>query len=1168
MPFMKSTLYLRLYGGLATAVFLVFLVGFVSVMSLQNQAEQAEQVAHTYKVIAQVRDVRYLTTQMRGARRAFALTNNEKYLSDYYNGLALVPPTIQVLQKLVVEDEIQTQNAEQLEKNIGDLLAYWQNSGNLVTANKANLGAIVDREEQMLAAVFMGFDKIKNGETRLLELRTRRSEESVNTARNTLLIGIGVLMAVVLMLVSNVVKTIKSRYKAGQRLQASIDELARVNADTEEKNWLLAGVSHITNNLQDSKSVSDLCSKILHQIVGFNQLPGGAVYLYDVELKKLKLVAGYSIPEMKKLTIAVGDGVIGSAAAQKGLYLVKDVPKEYWQFKSASGFGAAGEIICLPLWLNNELKAVIELASFGSFSSQEKRLLEMVAEGLAVSIETKTNADNVSKLLSQVQFQKEFLEHQQQAMKKTNEELQRQAQILQSSEEELKVQEEELRQINAELEERNEAIEIARQTLSQKARELEAASRYKSEFLANMSHELRTPLNSILILAKLMSENKQQNLSEKQIEYTKIIHKSGADLLNLINDILDLSKIEAGKVEVELAKTDLNSIIDNMKNTFEALSIDKGINFIIDRSPSISNVVYTDQQRIEQIIKNLLSNAFKFTPKGGSVTLQLKYTPLPDTKVANLKNSQNILQISVKDSGIGIPKEKQQLIFEAFQQADGTTSRKYGGTGLGLSISKELIKMLGGEMRLESEDKKGSTFSLFISADVVEITENNNSASNWKPEHAAADDDITNLSLLNEQQITFQNSIADDRNTLSPHDKVMLIVEDDAMFARILNDFSKSKGYKTIVAMQGDEGLFYAKKYKPSAIVLDMQLPVIDGWNIIKHLKKDEELKDIPVHIISAADEAKLASGGALAYLKKPVEKDDLEQAFSLISKHVKTPIKQVLILSGSHLSDDILKKLIDDRHFQIECTYAKNVTIATELAKDQFFDCIIADISGSTQKGIEHIKLLQQSPTLQGKPVIAYLDEDISEADEQRLKKVSQVIIRESSVSKDRLMDELELFLYKVQQKEHQTNTPTALNTVSNVASPSGANDAQLKGKRVLVVDDDMRNIFVLTTLLEENEVEVITAYDGLEALEVLKTDKKIDMVLMDIMMPEMDGYEATRKIRTDLNMTQIPIIALTAKAMSGDREKCLEAGASDYMSKPLDNNKLLSLMRVWLSQ
>ncbi|TAE71714.1 MAG: response regulator, partial [Bacteroidetes bacterium] len=1042
--------------------------------------------------------------------------------------------------------------------------------GNLATANKTDLPSIIDKEEQMLTAVFTGFDKIKNGETRLLELRTRRAEDSVNTARNTLLIGIGVLMAVVLMLVSNVVKTIKSRYKAGLRLQASIDELARVNADTEEKNWLLAGVSHITNNLQDSKSVSDLCSKILHQIVGFNQLPGGAVYLYDTELKKLKLVAGYSIPEMKKLTIAVGDGVIGSAAAQKGLYLVKDVPKEYWQFKSASGFGAAGEIICLPLWLNNELKAVIELASFGSFSSQEKRLLEMVAEGLAVSIETKTNADNVSKLLSQVQFQKEFLEHQQQAMKKTNEELQRQAQILQSSEEELKVQEEELRQINAELEERNEAIEIARQTLSQKARELEAASRYKSEFLANMSHELRTPLNSILILAKLMSENKQQNLSDKQVEYTKIIHKSGADLLNLINDILDLSKIEAGKVEVELAKTELNSITDNMRNTFEALSIDKGISFIIDKAPNISNVVYTDQQRIEQIIKNLLSNAFKFTPKGGSVTLQLAYTQLPDTKVASLKNSQNILQIAVKDTGIGIPKEKQQLIFEAFQQADGTTSRKYGGTGLGLSISKELIKMLGGEMRLESEDKKGSTFSLFISADAVEIADKTEPSATpiLVPDYAPADEEVGDLFLLDEQQVTLQTSIADDRNNLLPNDKVMLIVEDDAMFARILNDFSKSKGYKTIVAMQGDEGLLYAKKYKPSAIVLDMQLPVIDGWNIIKHLKKDEELKDIPVHIISAADEAKLASGGALAYLKKPVEKDDLEKAFSLISKHVKTPIKQVLILSGSHLSDDILKKLIDDRHFQVECTYAKNTIIAAELAKDQLFDCIIADISGSTQKGIENIKQLQQSPTLQGKPVIAYLDEDISEADEQQLKKVSQVIIRESSVSKDRLMDELELFLYKVQQKEHQTNTPTALNTVANVASPSGANDAQLKGKRVLVVDDDMRNVFVLTTLLEENEVEVITAYDGLEALEVLKTDRKIDMVLMDIMMPEMDGYEATRKIRSDLNMLQIPIIALTAKAMSGDREKCLEAGASDYMSKPLDNNKLLSLMRVWLSQ
>jgi len=1160
---MKSTLYFRLYGGLSLAVLLVFLVGFVSVMSLNNQAEESIRVAATYKVIGQVRDVRYTTTQMRGARRAYALTGNERYLADYYNGIAVVPLALQELKKMVIDNPIQTSNAEKLEADLNNVFVFWQNSGSTATfSNKTDLPNIIDKEEVLLTNVFKGFNNIKEVELRRLEAQTQKVASSVSVARNTLLIGISVLMAVVLMLVSNVVKTIKSRYKAGLRLQASIDELAKVNADTEEKNWLLAGVSHITNNLQDCKTVADLCAKIIQNIVGFNQLPGGAMYLYDADIKKLKLVAGHALPEMKKMTIYIGDGIVGSAASQKELYVVKDVPKDYWQFKTASGFGAAGEIACLPLWLNGEIKGVIELASFGSFSQQEKRLLVMVTEGLAVSIETKTNGDNVNKLLSQVQFQKEFLEHQQTAMKKTNEELQRQAQILQSSEEELKVQEEELRQINAELEERNEAVEIARQTLSQKARELEAASKYKSEFLANMSHELRTPLNSILILAKLMSENKAKNLTDKQVEYSNIIHKSGSDLLNLINDILDLSKIEAGKVDVQLEKTEVRSITYNMRSTFEALALDKNIHFEVNIGADVPEVIYTDQQRIEQIIKNLMSNAFKFTPKLGTVSLSISLVNLPDTKVETLKKAHKVVSIAVRDTGIGIPKEKQQLIFEAFQQADGSTSRKYGGTGLGLSISKELIKMLGGEMRVESEAQKGSCFTLFISGDAKESTEATEPVKPIMQHPQAISAEIEEL-VLDESKILLQTQIADDRSAITAGDKVMLIVEDDPLFARILNDFSRSKGYKTIIAIQGDEGLYYAKKYRPSAIVLDMQLPVIDGWNVIKHLKRDEHTKDIPVHIISAADEAKLASGGALAYLKKPVEKDDLERAFALISKHVRNSIKKILVLSGTHLSDDILKKLIDDRHFEIECTYAKNLKIAAELAKDEIFDCIIADIAGGVQKGIDDIKKLQESTSLQKIPVIVYLDEDISANDEMQLKKVSNVIIRESSQSKDRLMDELELFLYKVQQTEQQPTMPN-MHTSQSIIEDDGI----LVGKKILVVDDDMRNVFVLTTLLEDNDMEVVTANDGVEALEALKNDKGIQMVLMDIMMPEMDGYEATQRIRNDLNMKQLPVIALTAKAMTGDREKCIEAGASDYITKPVDSPKLLSLMRVWFSQ
>ncbi|MCW3088896.1 MAG: histidine kinase, partial [Sediminibacterium sp.] len=532
-----------------------------------------------------------------------------------------------------------------------------------------------------------------------------------------------------------------------------------------------------------------------------------------------------------------------------------------------------------------------------------------------------------------------------------------------------------------------------------------------------------------------------------------------------------------------------------------------------------------------------LSNAFKFTPKGGSVTIAFENRDQFDRKR---------IGISVSDSGIGISAEKQQLIFEAFQQADGSTSRQYGGTGLGLSISKELVRLLGGEIEVKSEEGKGSTFTIILPhALTVEKKETH-------PPMPAP----VNTSL---DHVTEQQKVEDDRNRIGSSDKTMLIIEDDEHFATVLKDFARDKGYRSIVALKGDEGLFYAKKYHPDAIILDIQLPVIDGWSLLKLLKADATLKNIPVHIISAFDDSRLHTAGALAYVKKPIDRAGLEKAFDTIGSFLTESVKKVLIISETHFKDERLKEMFQQKHPDTSFVQAATVEEARQRLTAEKYACVIADIGNNVANGIHDLQVIQHELHDHPIPVIIYLDTDISPADELQLKKISGVIVRDSPSANSRLKDELELFLFKVETAEQQPDQPNHYAQV---------NDASLVGKKVLLVDDDMRNVFALTNALQMQKMIVVPAADGKESLERLQTEPGIDLVLMDIMMPEMDGYEAIRNIRGKLNMNGIPIIALTAKAMTGDREKCIEAGASDYITKPVDVQKLLSLMRVWLSR
>lgn len=1143
---MKVSVTSRLYIGFLAAFIISAIVGGVSYWTFKRQTEEAQWVKHTYEVINKVQEIQTICIDMETGRRGYRSTGEKRFLEPYNVGLRRIQPTLNSLKELVKDNAKETTRVNELIRRVDKVIEYWRERGEILNSGLStdSLMKVTEQEKILVDAVREVIHDIEDSENRLLIEREEATKDAVSFASWTSLIGSIVVQLIIIILIYFIISEFNNRRKAELALKDNLDELEKLNKESSDKNWMLTGLSNVNASLQGINDVSALTQLVITSLVKYLNLPAGAIYIYDDEHDRLELKGSIALPDNAYKTYKLHEGIVGDAATGKDVRVVSKVPSGYWHIQSGSGKARPGQIACVPLWYNQELKGVIELATFGEFDALQVSLLRTLMSSVAVAINAADARERIIRLLDQVQQQKEDLQQQEEELRQTNEELTQQAEILQASEEELKVQEEELRQINAELEEKNEAVEIARQSLAAKALELEITGKYKSEFLANMSHELRTPLNSVLILAKLLADNKQHNLTSKQVEYASVIHKSGNDLLNLINDILDLSKIEAGKIDLNFEQVDVKGIANDIRLLFSVLAEERSVRFDINVDKFFPQTIQTDKLRLEQIIKNLLSNAFKFTSKGGNVTLSFDVmTPPAALRNEDIRNAEKVIAVAVKDTGIGIPRDKQQMIFEAFQQADGSTSRRYGGTGLGLSISKELIKKLGGEIRLESEEGQGSTFTIYLPVDGMQSVERT---------------PVQQEEPVVIEGIVPQTKIADDRVSIAGNDKVMLIIEDDEHFARILQDYARERQYKTIVALQGDEGLYYARLYLPSAIILDMQLPVLSGGQVLKALKAEEKLKNIPVHIISAYDEAMQAAPGAIAYLKKPVEKHDLENVFSLIGTYTMSGVKRMLVLSGDYLKNNSLTSFIDKRHFDVECDYAATEREAKELLKTNKYDCVIADIGKNLEKGIKEVQQLKPLLEENKIPVIIYMDKDISAADELKLKKISNIVIRDSVQSKDRLMDELELFLYRVQEVEN-ADIPRR--------QPIITDDKILNGKKVLLVDDDVRNVFALNTLLEEQNMNVITAENGKEALDQLSHNADLDIILMDVMMPEMDGYEAIRRIRADQRFAKLPIIALTAKAMVGDREKSIEAGASDYITKPVDNSRLLSLMRVWLA-
>ncbi|WP_421932185.1 HAMP domain-containing protein [Phenylobacterium sp.] len=947
-----------------------------------------------------------------------------------------------------------------------------------------------------------------------------------------------------------------------EELKNNINEMIRNLKDQTFKNteqdWLKTNLARFTRMLQGERDLSTVSNLVLSELAPLINAQHAVFYVTDTDEEGqdiLTLAASYAFNNRKHLAsqFRLREGLIGQCAAEKSRILLTNVPKDYVQISSGLGEAAPLNIIVLPALFEGDVKAVIELATFGEFNETQQAFLDQLMESIGIVLSTIAANMRTEGLLKQSQLLTSELQAQQEELTKTNDRLEQQAASLRQSEELLRTKQDELQQTNAELEEKahllssqntqveakNREVEQAKIALEEKAEQLALTSKYKSEFLANMSHELRTPLNSLLILSKLLADNSQGNLSDKQVEFAKNIHDAGADLLGLINDILDLSKIESGTTTLDISEMSFAGLSDQVDRTFSQIASNKRLDFIIDIDPALPRSMLTDDKRLQQIIKNLLSNAFKFT-ETGHVKLKVSRA-VSGWSLANdhLNTAGQVLAFAVEDSGIGIPEEKQRIIFEAFQQADGTTSRKYGGTGLGLSISREITRLLGGELRVDSRPGQGSTFTLFLPLNFSPAQAPAATRNLPSPPRA-----LTPLSLPESSA----EPVADDRDTIAEGDSVVLIVEDDPRFSAILLTMVRDSGSKGVVTAEGGAVPSLARRFSPDAIMLDLGLPDMDGLALLDLLKRTSETRHIPVHVISADDQRGLGlSMGAFGFTHKPVEREEVVSTLREVKSFVEKDERHLVLVGGEGEAADTLRDCFAGMELSAD--------LAGVLARDpdERPEALVIDVSAVA--AAETVDLLKQArgPI---NPVVIYAPEELAPEVERRLRLAVFGGLARLARTLDQLVDQVSILLHEPVERLSDP-ARAKLGQVRN-------EDAILAGRKIVVIDDDIRNIFSLASALEEYGVEISYAESGRAGLEILGERDDIDVVLVDIMMPDMDGYETIREIRARPGMSDLPIVAVTAKAMKGDRQKCIQAGASDYVSKPVNIDHLVSVLRV----
>ena len=837
--------------------------------------------------------------------------------------------------------------------------------------------------------------------------------------------------------------------------------------------------------------------------------------------------------------VRVGEGLIGQCALEKRRMLISDLPDHTVPIRSGLFEAVPRNVIVLPILFEDRVKAVIELASLNAFTTSHLAFLEQLTSSIGIVLNSIEATMQTEALLKQSQQLAVELQTQQKELQQTNEQLAQKAQ--------------QLAEQNAEVERKNQEIEQARGALEEKAKELALTSKYKSEFLANMSHELRTPLNSILVLGQQLADNPDSNLSGKQVEFARTIHGAGTDLLNLISDILDLSKIESGTVSVEAEEVFFGSLIEMVARPFRHEADSRKLSFEVNTDTHLARSLVTDSKRVQQVLKNLLSNAFKFTEHGG---VKLSIAPVTSGWTERhpiLNSAASVIAFEVSDTGIGIPPEKQRIIFEAFQQADAGTSRKYGGTGLGLAISRELASLLGGEIQLRSTPGEGSTFTLYLPQTYVGPSVANTGAAKDRQHGPHFDLPVSAIATIEEPVEQLQ----DDRNDIQPGDAVLLIVEDDVHYARILYELSREEGFKVLIAQRGSDALALAKEFYPTAVSLDVALPDMLGWTVLNHLKQDPSTRHIPVQMLTADEDWHHGlSHGAFAFVTKPTTEEGLSAAIAHIREYAAPRRKRLLVIEDEPAEQLSIEALLG--HDDIDVTVVSTGSEALAAVNREQFDCAVLDLRLPDMTGFDLLQELCNVQHGRDLPVVVFTGKDLSPEEDAQLHMLARSVIVKDVESPERLLDETALFLHRV-VAELPPEKQRMLDRLHR-------SDEALVGRKVLIVDDDVRNIFAVSSILERRGMIVLTAGTGREAIATVESTPDLGIVLMDIMMPGMDGYETMQKIRRNPQFRRLPIIALTAKAMKGDREKCLEAGASEYLAKPVNTEQLLSALRMWL--
>ncbi|WP_232495691.1 response regulator [Novosphingobium kaempferiae] len=1112
--------------GLAIAILFFLTSGTVAFMNVRSLREGADRIVHSHEVIVSITALLSAVKDAETGQRGFLLTGRQQYLDPYNAAVSDVGARMDKVATLTRDNPEQQARIAPLRRHVdAKLVELAESIAARRTTGEAAALEIVNSDR---GKVEMDEIRARIAEMRQTEeqLRVERLAEMELAYRSAWVSGVmSCALGIVLTLVIGLL-------------------IRRATMAADRQQWMQAGQVELSSAVLGDQTIEPLGESILGFLTRFVGAQAGAIFA--AENGHFRRIASYGVAPDAQIVERFNrkQGLLGQVAADGQPVVLSDIPDGYLTIGSGLGSDRPRHLVIAPGAADGSVEGVIELGFLQPVDEQVLAFLAEISAAMGVALRS-------ARYRSQLQHHAEELQVQSEELRVSNEELEEQGRALKESQANLEQQQVELEQTNSQLEEQAQLLENQRDDLARsneaveaKAAELEQASRYKSDFLANMSHELRTPLNSLLILSKLLGDNRGENLTGEQVQFARTIESAGNDLLALINDILDLSKIEAGHLQIRPESVLVERFANDLRQVFQPIAANRALAFEIAVAPGTPLEIETDRQRLEQIIKNLLSNAFKFTERG---SVRLEIAPEADGRLA----------IAVSDTGIGIPPEQQKAIFEAFRQADGTISRKFGGTGLGLSISRELARLLGGSIALTSVPGEGSRFTLTIPAvyDAAEVQAPTVPVSAPAPQAPAAP-------TAPARAVPIQRQVEDDRDTLAPTQRVLLVVEDDASFAGIVRDISREMGFQCLVTGTAEEALNLARTFKPHAVVLDVGLPDQSGLALLDRLKRDVETRHIPVHVVSGSDHTQTALAlGAIGYLIKPVKREELAGVLEALAAKLSSEVRRVLIVEDDAVQRDAVSRLLATG--DVETVGVASAAECLEALREGTFDCMVLDLNLPDASGFTLLETLSREGAYAFPPVIVYTGHELSPADEQRLRRYSDSIIIKGARSPERLLDEVSLFLHQV-----VTDLPAEQQTMIRAARNR---DAILEGRRILVVEDDVRNVFSLTNILEPQGAVVEIARNGQEALDALEAAsgddaKRIDLVLMDVMMPVMDGLTATRAIRKDPRWARLPVITLTAKAMPDDQERCIEAGANDYMAKPLDVDKLLSLVRVWM--